>query len=713
MSLVFRDRIHQRVSPTPPAQAIPGQWVLETTGRVSLNREPTWSGDYLLPDARHEWTVTDEAEGLRLSGQFDRNLLLAEKDGTRILDICVEVESALAQPESWEALTQLSPVMRNLDKRARLQPLEKDITRGLGYLHRVCTRPRLHLKSEQERVPTSRARRLDNHATAYLAAHTEDWEARTVLGVQPKRLLATIIEDQWDIYENRVAVRLVDQLLRDVVDRIAEVGEVLSLYQRAQQEILASSEGTHWRSKRLYQLWGMQLEDTEQGRRTAQETLHTLEKMRRALLGLKDSPLYRAIPPRAQVATEQRRTNILLNDPSYREVAWLWRRRAHWSRHRNTTPKEQLERQRVLHQGFETYGILLTCRVLRQFGFKPQTGEGPRRGQGPLRLEAYGCLVELEWLRDGTWVLQEPGGTSRLRFVSLPAAPTARAASEPVERFLAAMQNPRCASERNEPLVVLYLGHSEAQRLKPAEQRRLNQPCHERTRIDPDGPSVIPVSPADLESEERVARMIRWWWLGSMLDRYPVRLKIPPPLLDEVATRARGAITTQPGILQLVRPLHSADVREMKPALENIRWPQGPGRFGPPPKEVLAKLQENLEVSTRFFAQLLRCPVCTAPSGTFEPLGNTCYRIQCGGCSTRWGLKPCGSCGKRIPFLVVPAEQPDSLNHLPGWVDRLFGRDVLASPCWRENAKEHHICPNCRTCPNERKETGQCLRCEG
>jgi len=703
MSLVFRDRIHQRVSPTPPRLAIPGQWVLEP------------GGDYLLPDARQEWTITDEAGGLLLSGQFDRPLLLADKDGARILDISAEIYPALTRPDAWEALTQLSPVMRNLDTRARLQPFDKDIARGLGYLHRVCTRPRLHLKSEEERVPTSRARRLNSHATTFLAAHTEDWEARTVLGVRPKRLLANIIEDQWDIYENRVAVRLVDLLLRDVVERISEVQDVLNLYQRVIHEMSASPEGTHWRRNRLYQLWGLQLEDTEQGRSTAEKTLIELERIRRALLSLKDSPLYRAIPPRAQVPTELRRTNILLNDPSYREVAWLWRRRAHWKRPRKESPKQQLARQRLLHQGVEAYGILLVCRALKQLGFTSPTGGAPRRGRDPLPLESQGAHLELDWRQDGTWVLQEPGGAVSLRFVSLAAAPVARAASEPAERFLAAMRDADTDSKRNESTVVLYLGHGELQRLKPSDQRRLNQASHERTRDDPAGPSLIPISPTDLESEERVARMVRWWWWCTLFEKYPLRIKAHPRLLEVLEKRlfCQGE-TRETGFLPLVVPLRLEDVQQLRRELEDVRWPQGPGRFAPPPREALAELQEALTAGVRLFEQLRHCPVCGASSGTFERLGNTSYRIQCPGCDTRWGLKPCGNCQKRMPFLSVSAgQQPDTFRQLPGWVDRVFGRDVLASPCWRERAREHHICPSCRTCPNEGKSTGRCLRCEG
>lgn len=721
MSLVFRDRVHQQVHPSPPEPVIPGQWVLETAGPVKLNGEPAHGGDYLLPDGRQEWSVAGEQE--QFSGGFERKLLPADRVAERLLDIGEEAASALEQPAAWEEFTRLLPIMRRLQERARPQQLEKDLERGLGYLRRVCTRPRLHLKSEQERVPVARARKLPGRATSFLAAHTEDWEARTVLGVQPKRLLAKLTEDQWDIYENRVAVRLVDHLLRDVVERMNEVREILSLYERAAQEFSGTLGGTHWRKERLYELWGQQTEDTEQGRRVAEETLRRLEEQHRALLGLKDTALYSAISPRAQVEAELRRTNILLNDPVYREVAWLWRRRAHWSRQRRLSPREQLERQRKLHLAFERYSLLLTCRVLEHWGFRPRAGGGPRRGQPPLQLEAHDRQAELEWREDGTWVLREQAHGSSVRFVPLLACPVAQGSVEVVDRFLATLKEPQSMSDAATMapaaagrVVVLYLGDGDGHHLDPARQRRLNQLGSERRPGEPTGPSLIPISPVDLESEERVGRVLREWWGDSLLPRYPPRLEVARPLLEEVArqqlrwSRVEGQGLNR--VLLMVVPPTAREVDEWSGVLESLAQPRGPGRKALASHEQLVQLQRVFTAARQFFTRLLRCPLCSAPAGEFKLLDDGCYRIRCPGCETHWGLKPCSRCKTRIPFLVASGGKLEAVQRRPGWLDRVFGRDVLASPCWREGAREHHICPSCRACPNEGKGQGQCLRCQ-
>lgn len=119
MSFVFRDRIHGVERESPTSLTVPGQWVLEASGGVLHNRQPARNLDYLLPDGRQGWSVQDE--GTRRVGRFDPALLPSERDLARILDIGREISPLLKQPSAWDEFTRLSPVMRNLDERARLQ----------------------------------------------------------------------------------------------------------------------------------------------------------------------------------------------------------------------------------------------------------------------------------------------------------------------------------------------------------------------------------------------------------------------------------------------------------------------------------------------------------------------------------------------------------------------------------------------------------------
>ena len=141
----------------------------------------------------------------------------------------------------------------------------------VGHLAEVCRRPRTHLRVEIERTPVSRARRFPAQAANYLAAHTEDWERPTLRAVVPKRILAVVREDQFDIYENRVAVRLVDHLVTYLRRRILEVSRLLRVFEEAGDHGSSAAGGSHWRQRRIYQLWGDAIDASEARRERPNE----------------------------------------------------------------------------------------------------------------------------------------------------------------------------------------------------------------------------------------------------------------------------------------------------------------------------------------------------------------------------------------------------------------------------------------------------------
>src|SRR5262249_55048479 len=157
----------------------------------------------------------------------------------------------------------LSPLVPGMSNRVEFQRFEQLLKENVGHLKEVCRRPRTHLRVEVERMAVSRARRFPAQAANYLAAHTEDWERPTLRSVVPKRILATVREDQFDIYENRVVVRLVDHLAVYLRRRIREVTRLLRVFEEAAGNHDAAAGGSHWRQRRIYKLWGETLDASE------------------------------------------------------------------------------------------------------------------------------------------------------------------------------------------------------------------------------------------------------------------------------------------------------------------------------------------------------------------------------------------------------------------------------------------------------------------
>lgn len=77
----------------------------------------------------------------------------------------------------------------------------------------ICERPKSHLKAVNEVRPIETVKRVGYESIPYLAAHSEDWLARTASGLKPARLFSRVEDDEFQIYENRVVKTLIDMVI--------------------------------------------------------------------------------------------------------------------------------------------------------------------------------------------------------------------------------------------------------------------------------------------------------------------------------------------------------------------------------------------------------------------------------------------------------------------------------------------------------------------
>lgn len=127
----------------------------------------------------------------------------------------------------------------------------------------------------------------------------------------------------------------------------------------------------------------------------------------------------------------------------------------------------------------------------------------------------------------------------------------------------------------------------------------------------------------------------------------------------------------------------------------------------------VSKIVDSFERAASMVNSLLSCPVCFSRADTrrLQRDGDV-FTVECQSCGTRWGHERCGNCQSRIPIIEPEREllNPDIKG--VGWVERIFGQDALASPCWSRTAANRYICPMCRACPLAAELTGRsCLRC--
>lgn len=256
--------------------------------------------------------------------------------------------------------------------RLDLQPFDMLIEDVLakGHLQEIARLPKMDLIYEERLLPVGRVKKVPGTASRYLAAHSECWQKRTFTGVIPRSLLALESKDEFNIYENRVYVRLLDHLDRYLESRCREVARIESALAEA-ADFEASNDLYFGLVHSVCQIWG---EGFRSGTKLADEaeegigTLAVLRKMLKNIRGLRCTRLYRAIPRADDVSYSLRLTNTLKHDQHYRHVARLWSSWVEYSSDGKVDPAIQFERNQRYAEAFVAYVTQLVVRAFEDLG---------------------------------------------------------------------------------------------------------------------------------------------------------------------------------------------------------------------------------------------------------------------------------------------------------------------------------------------------------
>lgn len=730
MSIRVRDRLGA-IGEAHGGAALLGRLVVRecAPGELFMNSLPAHDGMFLVPESAGRWHLLRGAE--RVEGTFARAQMLDPLDVASIRTVGRSLGELIEQGGTWLDVLDVSPLVPGMSNRAEFQPFEQLLKENVGHLAEVCRKPRTHLRVEVERMAVSRARRFPAQAANYLAAHTEDWERPTLRSVVPKRILATVREDQFDIYENRVAVRLVDHLVVYLRRRVHEVTRLLRVFEEAAGNHGAAAAGSHWRQGRIYKLWGETL-DASEAKRKAERTLAQLKHLLFTISGMKDSVLYREVPRRAAVGTTLTMTNILSDDAHYQRVAELWLEWARLGQERAVRPRAYFEEMQDLCRSFDSFALLLTLRALDQLGFEPTSLERSLSGR-EAEVRHGSRVVRLSWATADGAISLHGDGVEPLRIVPL----CSSLAALDNQQLRGVLADADAHAVNGATTVVVYPSPSDAaafEHLAPELAGRLRSLAHEVSRAGQRAVGCLPVSPWDISSVERMARQLRWVTTAPTFLAYPPTIARPD--LSELG-RGHTWLEVAGNQLRIVRaPLENdavpakrlvddaaAQLKRLEEERESVslklreavRDRGATGVVNARKKELNAEItdaEKRLEALRRFERELSRavevvddllgCPTCNTRADArrdFKSMGQH-FSCTCSDCSTTWGTIACGRCSKSIPVLRLHGTDRTTLAGEPGWVDRMLGADVLAVPCV-VGTEIGFVCPSCGNRPRD------------
>jgi len=677
-------------------------WLDRLSGQLieALPEGPRFAGRYLHRESRL-WDMPNPDGG-------DCDDFLGEAialDQARDLDSTV-VGLVVA---SWGQLETAKPLVRTEDIDVQWSKRDGELENAVHLVERICRDPHSLLTTVTELEPVHRVRRARPTALAYLAAHTEDWLHRGVVSVRPRRVLSERRHTVLNVYENRLVARLIDRVLKKLKERIDKLTRRAILYKEVQASLdgdLARLDTTlpwHWRARRLCEIWGDDAID--QTRETiARETREKLEDVFARATACRLSELYQSVSRHAPMGRLPHITNVLRSERRYRHAREHWVALAH---------AEEAEVQPNISADFAIFALLLVVRGLAQLRFEQVEANTKKQlvvdnGAGPVSVDVDERGIRLS--RDGELLVRlvpmpvcidtlSPQDLLALD-EAVPFADRARTAFlswDAVQRDTSKVP----ISPRLSPSPVLQLGLA---RERPSRGSSIG---------------VLPVSPWTLGSDERVARALRWYLLGPRFEQYPPLLSCPPSTLgvnpkqlDLEGGRLLSATLDLKAIDRRVEELDQAYEQACLDA-ESAHAEFQRARKGRKDSSELDKRRADArglsEQANRDFisasewrAQLVAalpvvkdvvtCPVCSK-RGERRRHDNETFAFECPGCATSWGVRKCGICKQRLPYI-----EPPHLSYVRAKpIDVTFGQDVLAVFAVRGGS----VCARCADEPSQ------------
>ncbi|HRE88115.1 MAG TPA: DUF2357 domain-containing protein, partial [Myxococcota bacterium] len=410
-----------------------------------------------------------------------------------------ELESTVATHtnSSFEALAAAKPIALTQDIDLLWNERDAELERSVTLIERICRDPHTLLTTTTELEPVHRARRTRPTALSYLAAHTEDWLHRGVVRVRPRRVLAERRDTVLDVYENRLVARLIDRVLGLIQARLGKLERRETLYKEVAENLESAfaspdraSPNWEWRAQRLCELWGKETMDQTRDQ-VARETQLKLEDVATRASACRSSELYLAISRHARMDREPHMTNVLRSERRYRQA------RAHWV---TLGPNEAKPIPPQTTTDFMTFAAMLVARALSQLNYRVTSAPAPER---VLVDDGLGSVL---FERDKRGVLLSRDGNPLLRVLSLPVALDSLS-----HTHLKAVAN-TVEPAAEDTILLCWNPISKANATTKLSPQAHNTPPYAGLAHDPRPLDleigILPVSPWDLGSVERVARAL-------------------------------------------------------------------------------------------------------------------------------------------------------------------------------------------------------------
>lgn len=375
--MIVWDRIYNKDIDVSEIESpiILGRYVFKSDqSTIILNDCEVKKQDFLVPCKCNEGLLKIESNKTKLL--FNENELLNEDVSSLIKNTLLDVSVELEKKDNILNWKDINILLRNFDERLEISEFELLLQSKLFHIEEICREPSYYLKREITKLNVARAKRIPVKAINYLAAHTEDWSRRKIRSVEPRKILTEIIDYDLEIYENQITVSFIDKLLVYFAHRMVNEIDVIDSFIINIERIIESrkrinsEEKIYWYEKldRDYSKLGKAADSIEKSREKIENLKGFISSIQMRLFALLKSNLYLANSNKNVIINQKlKRTNLFDNHQNYRFVKILWDK-YHKKKLLNCSQKSE-ENQKLV-RAYIDYSWLLLLRSLFQIGFK-------------------------------------------------------------------------------------------------------------------------------------------------------------------------------------------------------------------------------------------------------------------------------------------------------------------------------------------------------
>lgn len=612
-------------------------------------------------------------------------------------------------------------------------------------LQDVCDRPYMRLDMDEQIRPVEIVRRTGPAALRHLASHSEHWETRTVSGLRPARLLAQVVEDNLDLYENRFVRTLLDRIHDIVTQEDQKVGNWLLQANSATVWNELCGKGSRFRWEMLKKLLPFFSADTEANRYEFEQLQRRIRRLSAAVTACRSSRFYQSMRRRPKVQRPIQSTNILTMDPRYAPLRALWLELDELQRPGGETAQEPREDSpSVAYAAFCQTAVIA---ALLYAGFRPANGKSQPLGD-------FDTLKGLRSSGDftrGPWrVTISTKGSVHCRIILTLTRKSPDSGDLPTDvphpSFTAKVAH--LVEIREGKLVVLTQLTAEQQNevIRDWLESLGDLPESRRQRYTKRLRQYLFDRCFSMAPEEERQIQILPVCTGVGTEPYQID-KTTELLLDEATSKASESISVlvclpiAPVILDFTLP---ARIVRRVSNLGDSFYPSDASRWGDYRSGLLPLSQQQIKSVLRVVRlinshthgvdivkerQLDRCPACGSP---LRPGYKTADdEDSCYDCGARWARMTCPreECGcafayvrPTVPSTVQPldASESDPAGGYARWLEWLetVGQEsAVCGFCESPQVKpaQHPICPRCGMCPRQDVEGAEthepCKRC--